>query len=52
VRVASRAALLTSAIPASAELNHLEAHRTGILHKDLKTANVIVTQTPDGRRRA
>lgn len=29
-----------------------EAHRTGVLHKDLKTANVIVTETPDGRRRA
>lgn len=29
-----------------------EAHRAGVLHKDLKTANVIVTDTPDGRRRA
>jgi tetratricopeptide (TPR) repeat protein len=29
-----------------------EAHRAGVLHKDLKTANVIVTETPDGRRRA
>lgn len=29
-----------------------EAHRTGIVHKDLKTANVVLTQMPDGSTRA
>lgn len=29
-----------------------EAHRIGIVHKDLKTANVILTRMPDGSPRA
>ena len=29
-----------------------EAHRAGIIHKDLKTANIILSRRPDGNPRA